>query len=218
LAATLCFVSIAGCGGGEKSERVEQQVRGKVKKALKEAQQKTGNHDARAAFEMALQEAQKWDSKARLYQIEGKNNLQSDGTALMWTAYFATQEDPENVPSEERGKKLVVLMMPGNVIRVQKKETPEEKSWIVKCHAFLPDDWMDSGEAFSKCHAALKDKHGAEAEAGRAKHLILHSYAYYTPGGSGWQRKPAWELSVDIAGSPASAEVHAVTGEILEVK
>jgi len=218
LAATFSLACILNCGGGEKNERIEQRVREEVKEKMKKAEQKKGAHDARSAFQMALEEARKWDSDARLYQLEGEKNLKPDGTAMMWTAYFAVQEDPEDTPAREQGQKLVVLMMQQKMIKAESKEAPEEISWTTPCHAFLPDDWMNSREAYSGCLTALKEKHGTEMDGGRVEHLVLHSYAYYTPGGTGWQRKPAWELSADISGTPTSVEIHAVTGEVLEVK
>ena len=69
--------------------------------------------DARAANDMASKEAKKWDSTAKLYQLEGKDTLSSNGTAKQWTAYFAVREDPENSPSKKHSKKFVVLMLGG---------------------------------------------------------------------------------------------------------
>jgi len=40
----------------------------------------------------------------------------------------------------------------------------------------------------------------------------------YTGSETGWKHQPAWRLSLYINRSPISAQVHAVTGEVLEVK
>jgi hypothetical protein len=216
----LCLASglivLAGCGGGEKSDRVEEKVRQEVAEKMNKAEQQAGELDAYAAHELARPEADTWDRAARLYRIEGEKNLQPDGTAMMWTAHYAVQEDPENTPSRDQGKKLVVLMMQGKLIKAESKETQQEIGWTTECHLFLPESWMNSDQAYEKCFAALKDTHGAEMDkAGKFRiDCLARSYRQ----GGEWVRIPAWELSCTIGGSPAAAQIHAVTGEVLEVK
>jgi hypothetical protein len=215
-ALSMGLIGLIGCGGGEKSDRAEKKIRQEVAEKMEQAEQQTGELDAYAAHEMALPEAQKWEQAARLYRIEGEKNLQPDGTALMWTAYYAVQEDPENAPSRDQGKKLVVLMMQGRIIKAKKKETQQEIAWTTECHLFLPEGWMNSDQAYAKCFAALKEKHGETME--KAQKFRIDCVARRYRQGRDWIRKPAWELSCSIDGSPAAAQIHAVTGEVLEVK
>jgi len=210
------LIVLGGCGGGEQSDRVEKKIRQEVAEKMEKAEQQTGELDAFAAHALALLEAQKWDRTSRLYRIEGEKNLQPDGTAMMWTAYYAVQEDPENAPSRDQRKKLVVLMMQGRIIKAEKKETQQEIGWTTECHLFLPEDWMNSDQAYAKCFAALKEKHGETMD--KAQNFRIDCVARHYRQGSGWVRTPAWELSCSIDGSPAAAQIHAVTGEILEVK
>jgi hypothetical protein len=226
LGLALGLIALAGCGGEDKSggekgdrlqtDRVEKKIREEVAEKMRQAEQQAGELDAYAAHELARPEADTWDPAARLYRIEGEKNLQPDGTAMMWTAYYAIQEDPENAPSRDQGKKLVVLMMQGRIMKAEKKETQQEIAWTTECHRFLPENWMNSDQAYSKCFAALKEKHGAEME--KAGKFRIDCVARNYRQGSDWVRTPAWELSCSIDGSPAAAQIHAVTGEVLEVK
>jgi hypothetical protein len=75
---------------------------------------------------------------------------------------------------------------------------------------------MNSGQAYEKCLAALKNKHGAEADNARDLRLSCAGREYYESGH--WVTKPVWEFSCGIGGSPAHAHIHAVTGEVVEVK
>jgi len=209
-------ILLAGCGGGEKSDRVEKKIRRDVAEKMKKAEQQAGELDAYTAHELARPEANKWDRAARLYKIDGSKNLQPDGTAMMWTAYYAVREDPENTPSRDAGKKLVVLMMQGKLIKAESKETREDIAYTPDCYLYLPEGWMNSDQAYGKCFAALKEKHGEKTDT--AGKFRIDCVARQYRQGREWIRKPVWELSCSIGGSPAYAQIHAVTGEVLEVK
>lgn len=172
--------------------------------------------DDRAAVNMAQKEAKKWDSKAKLYSLEGEESLKPDGTAKQWTAYFAVREDQDNTPSREHGKKFVVLMLGGKIVSAEKKETPEDISYTKDCHAFLPDNRMSGKEAFDKCLTALENKYGDKVDVSTAKRIECFVKQFYTP--PNWINKPTWRLTLEIDGRPASATIHAQTGEVLEVK
>ena len=225
----LIFIILIACSSGDKTaeksltkdkvlpanaERVRKFITDKMKRIEKNI--KVMN--AREAFKLAKKEARKWDSNARLYEIEGKDKLVPEGTAVQWLVYFATREDPEKTPGREQGKKFVVIVLDNRVVSAEKKETPNEIKYTAECHAFLPDNWMKSGDAYSKCFAAIKDKYSSEADNGEPRFLVCRSNEYRAPGGSGWERKPAWALSFKIGNIYARADIHAITGEVLKVK
>lgn len=216
LGLTAALILLAGCGGGEKSDRVKEKVRQEVAEKMRQAEQQTGELDARAAHELARPKAHGWDRAAHLYKIDGSKNLEPDGTALMWTAYYAVREDPENTPSRDAGKKLVVLIMQGKIIKAESKETQQDIAYTPDCYLFLPENWMNSDQAYEKCFAALKEKHGAEME--KAAKFRIDCVARQYRQGREWIRKPVWELSCAIGGAPAWAQIHAVSGEVLDVK
>lgn len=233
----LCCVAIIGCGKKQDETKEQtpsaaqappppapapnmenqEQAREYIKQQMAQMEARTEVMDAKTAYALALPEAQKWDAQAKLYQIKGEKKLTPDGSAAMWTAYFATRTDPRNTPRREHGKKCTVLMMDGRVMKVSPKETPEDISYSAACHAFLPDDRLNSKEALAKCLAALKDKHGAAADNAELKRLICSSKEFSAAGGSGGEEKPVWELSASINGSSASVIIHAVTGGVMEV-
>ena len=169
--------------------------------------------DAKAAYALALTDARKWDAQAKLYQLKGEKKLTPDGTAAMWSAYFATQTDDRNTPSREQGKKCTVLMMDARVMKVSPKETPEDIKFSAPCRAFLPDEKLNSKEALAKCLAGLKEKHGAAVDNAELKRLICTSKS-----GSGSEYQPASELNASINGSSATAVIHAATGKLMEVQ
>jgi len=210
------LIVLAGCGGGEKSDRVEKKIRRDVAEKMKQAEQQAGELDAYAARDLARPEADKWDRAARLYKIDGSKNLQPDGRAMMWTAYYAIREDPENTPSRDAGKKLVVLMMQGKLMKAESKETQQDIAYTPDCYLYLPEDWMNSDQAYEKCFAALKEQHGEKMDTADTFRIDCVARQYRQ--GREWIRKPVWELSCAIGGAPAYAQIHAVTGEVLEVK
>ena len=166
--------------------------------------------DAKGAYALAVTEAKKWDAQAKLYQLKGEKKLTPDGTASMWTAYFAIQTDARDTPRQEQGKKLTVLMSDGRVMKVSPKETPDDIKFSAPCRAFLPDERLNSKEALAKCLAGLKEKHGAAADSSEIKRLI------YTSEESDAGYKPVWELNASVNGSSASAVIDAVTGDVIE--
>ena len=238
LVAAIVIISMIGCGGGtgkqgpadqqeteqevkkkgkqESDEEIRKKVLEQVQKKMKEAEENIKVMDAEKAYELALKEADKWDKDAKLYYLEGEKTLEPDGTAKQWTAYFAVREDPQNTPGREQGKKLVVLMNDARIMSVEAKETPDDISYTQDCYMFLPDGWMDSETAYGKCMDALKEKHGDDVENGEAQRLICRTGEFYI--NRKWVVIPAWELGMKYKDSYPSAEIHAVTGEILEVK
>ena len=168
--------------------------------------------DAKAAYALALAEAKKWDVQSKLYQLKGDKKLTPEGTASMWTAYFATQIDESNTPRQEQGKKLTVLMSDGRVMKVSPRETPEDIKFSAPCRAFLPGETLNSKEALAKCLAGLKGKHGAAADSAELKRIIYTS----RDNGAGYQ--PVWELNASVNGSSASAIIDAVTGDVLSAR
>ena len=98
----------------------------------------------------------------------------------------------------------------------QKKETPDDISYTKDCRAFLPKDRMSSASAYSKCFDALKEKYGDKVKDAAPERLECFSGEYYIS--SKWVIKPTWRLTLEMEGSPVSAAVHALTGEVLEVK
>jgi hypothetical protein len=220
---------IIGCGGeGEESPsqtastkaqdvpKDAEQMREAIKEKMKRMQDRIKEMTAEDAHKTALEEALQWDKSAKLYYLVGEDTLKSDGTAKKWSAYFAVQEDPDNTPSREHGKKFVVLMMGGRIVDMGKKETPEEISYTTKCHAFLPNNWMSCEDSHARCFAALKEKYGDKVESAKPERLVLLSGRYYKA--PKWEIKPTWRLTMDLNGSPVSASIHAITGEVLEVK
>ncbi len=223
---------IVGCSGGDKAPssgdekaaaadtksipRDQEQIKRFVQSKMKKMQDKIKDINEKTAVNMAQKEAKKWDSKAKLYSLEGEEFLKPDGTAKHWTAYFAVREDPDNTPRSEQGKKFVVLMLGGKTVRMEKKETPKEISYTKECHAFLPDGRMSGKAAYDKCFAALKEKYGDKADTKAAKRLECFSGQYYIS--SKWIIKPTWRLTLEIDNHPVSAAIHALTGEVLRVK
>jgi len=225
---------LIGCSGGSKQgpgdqedsqqgteQESEEEIRKKVMEEVKKKMEKMEDEievmDAHTAYELALKEADKWDKDAHLYYLEGEKDINPDGTAKQWTAYFAVREDPQDTPGREQGKKLVVLMQDAQVMRVESKEDPEDISYTQDCYQFLPDDWMDSESGYAKCLDALREKHGDDVDNGKPQHLKVRTAEYYKSG-DGWIIKPAWQLSYKTGDNYQNAEVHAVTGEVLEVK
>jgi len=188
----------------------EEQAREFIKQQMAQMEARIEVMDAKAAYALALPEAKKWDAQARLYQLKGEKKLTPDGTASMWTAYFATQTDARNTPRSEQGKKLTVLMSDGRVMKVNPKETPEDIKFSAPCYAFLPDEKLNSKEALAKCIAGLKSKHGTAADSAELKRLIYTS----KQDDSGY--KPVWELNTSINGSAATAVINAVTGMVMD--
>ncbi len=182
----------------------QAQARAYIQQQMAQMEARVAVMDAKAAYALALPEAQKWDAQAKLYQLKGEKKLTAEGTASMWTAYFATQTDARNTPRREQGKKCTVLMSDGRVMKVSKRETPEDISSSAPCRAFLPADWLNSAEVLTKCLAALKGEHGAAADNAELKRLICSS-----------EESPVWKLSASVDGSSASATIGAVTGEVL---
>ena len=230
----LCCVAICGCGKKEDEAKEPtpsvaqappppsapapnmgdpEKAREYIQQQMAQMEARTAVMDAKAAFALALTEAKKWDAQAKLYQLKGEKKLTPDGTAAMWSAYFATGVDAKDVPSQERGKKCTVLMMDGRVMKVSPKETPEDIKWSAPCHAFLPDGRLNSKEAITKCLAALKGKHGAAVDNAELKRMICSSKAF-----SDGEETPVWELSASVNGSSASVVIHAVTGKVIEVQ
>lgn len=231
----LCCVAIVGCG--KKQDETEEptpsavqtppapastpaappnmndqeQAKAYIQQQMAQMETQTAVMDAKAACALALPEAKKWDAQAKLYQLKGEKKLTAEGTAAMWTAYFATQADARNTPRREQGEKCMVLMTDGRVMKVDKRETPEDISSSAPCRAFLPDSRLNSNEALAKCLAALKDKRGAAVDSAELKRLICSS----EESGSGGEESPVWKLSASVDGFSASAIVHAVTGEVL---
>ena len=231
LAMIICFgcLFVFGCGGGGKEKTSEipsvdakdtaknaAQVKRFVQDKMKKMEDKVKAMNAGSAYKMARKEAKKWNKAARLYELKGEQSLKPDGTAKQWTAYFAVKEDPENTPSREQGKKFVVLMLGGRIVDMQKKETPDEIAYAADCHAFLPDGWMSGQDAFTRCFAVLKDKYGDKADAAKAKRLLCRNGEYFIS--SKWEIIPTWMLSMEMDGSPVSAAIHALNGEVLKVK
>ena len=234
----LCCIAIVGCG--KKEDRVEEQTPSTVqepspptgrapsppappanmedreqameyiRQQMEQMEARTEVMDAEAAYALASPAAKKWDPRARLYQLKGEKKLTPDGTAAMWTAYFAVRTDARSTPSREGGKKLTVLMMSGRVMKVSPKETPEDISYAADCYAFLPDQRLNSKEALAKCLAALKEERGAAVDSAELKRLICSNREL------DGEETPTWELSASIDGSPASVHIHAVTGEVLD--
>ncbi len=165
--------------------------------------------DATAAYALALVEAKKWDGQAKLYQLKGDKKLTPDGTASMWTAYFATQIDDRNTPRQEQGKKLTVLMSDGRVMKVSAKETPDDIKFSAPCRAFLPGEKLNSKETLAKCLAGLKAKHGAAADSAELKRIIYTS----RDNDAGYQ--PVWELNASVNGSSATVVIDAVSGDVI---
>jgi len=231
----LCITMILGClfitacGGGEKEEtKAQEPAKTKtVPKTRKEAaklaqekfkkmQERTEAQDAQAAYEMAVKEAKNWDNSAQLYYLEGEKDLKSEGTAKHWTAMFALKAEPQNIPSKERGEKFVVVMMGGNIVQKEKKEAPQDVSYTKPCHAFLPDNWMSSKEAYTQCYAALEDEYGSEISSAVPQRLECLSGQYYIS--SKWEIIPTWRLTMKTKEKPVSAAIHAVNGEVLKIK
>jgi len=223
------FLFVVGCGGGGEESPAEQaqekavnvsgdaeQIRQAVKEKMKRMQDRIEEMTAADAHEMAQEEALKWDMSAKLYYLEGEDALKRDGTAKKWSAYFAVQEDADSTPSRDHGKKFVVLMMGGRIVSMEKKETPDEISYTKECHAFLPENWMSAAEAYTRCFEALNEKHEERADGAIPERIELLGGEYYVA--SKWIVKPTWRLTLDAAGSPLSASIHAVSGEVLEVK
>ncbi|MBN2316352.1 MAG: hypothetical protein JXM79_20665 [Sedimentisphaerales bacterium] len=226
----LCCVAIAGCGKKEDEPKEQtptvaqtpppppprvpnaanpEQMREYLKQQMAQMEAKTKVMNAKTAYAMALPEAKKWNAQAKLYEIEGEKKLTPDGTAAMWTAHFATQTDTRDTPSEKQGKKCTVLMSDGEVVRVYRKETPEDISYAAECYAFLPEERLNSTEAIAKCLAALKDKHGAGVDNAELTRLIYTS----RENDAGYQ--PVWELNASVNGSSATVVIDAATGEVI---
>lgn len=165
--------------------------------------------DARAAYALALTEAKKWDVQSKLYQLKGDKKLTPDGTASMWTAYFATQIDESNTPRQEQGKKLTVLMSGGRVMKVSAKETPEDIKFSAPCRTFLSGDKLNSKDALAKCITGLKANHGAAADSAELKRIIYTS----RDNGAGYQA--VWELNASVNGSSATVVIDAATGDVI---
>lgn len=217
---------VTGCGGGKEAsspggvdaqskvlpkdaEKIKSAVLNKMKKIQEGIKEFTGE----AAYELALAEAKKWDRAAQVYYLEGDDSLKPDGTAKKWRAYFAVSEDPEN---GVQGKKFIVLMQGGKVVLAEKKETQDEISYTTDCRQFLPEDRMSGQDAYGKCLAALKDKYGAGMDSFVPERIDCYGAEYYIS--SRWEVKPTWKLTMEKDGSPISAAVHAVSGEVLKVK
>lgn len=195
-------------------DRIAQHVRERMK-ALEGS---LGVMDSRAAVDIAMREARKWDRSARLYRLDGEDKLTSDGTARKWRAYFAVREDPPDTPRREQGKKFIAIVMAGKVVSANPEETPEDISHTAECTAFLPPDRMDATAAFIRCYAALKDRLGDDADRGSPERLECLQADFYEGAEKGWVGKPAWRLTLDMQGSPVSAMIHAKTGEVVVKK
>ena len=217
---------VTGCGGGKEAsstggvdaqskvlpkdaEKIKSAVLNKMKKMQDGIKEFTGE----AACELALAEAKKWDRAAQVYYLEGEDSLKPDGTAKNWRANFAISEDPEN---GKQGKKFVVLMLGGKVVRMEKKETPDEIAYTTDCRAFLPGNRMSGDAAYEKCLEALKAKYGNGMDGAVPDRLECLSGEYYIS--SKWVIKPTWRLTMQMDGSPISAAIQAVSGEVLVVK
>jgi len=233
-----CLGMTAACGGGEKSaddaaataeavrtadeaiaggdvqtpdrpmpddpEKIREYIAGKMEAMEK----KVGDMDARAAEKLALAAAREWDAGARLYQLEGEERLKPEGTAMKWSANFAVREDPEHQRSTERGKKYIVLMMDHKVMSEHVYEGPDKVKHKGPCRSFLPDNRLTAADAYERCFVALAEKHGADADAAAPNRLTCF----------GRQGYAHWELSMKLNGSPISAQIDSVTGEVLKVK
>jgi hypothetical protein len=200
----------------EVDEDVRQKVLEQVQQKMKEAEESIDVMDANAAYELALKEANKWNKDAKLYYLEGEDDIREDGSAKQWTAYFALREDPQNTPGREQGEKLVVLMLDARVMDVEEKTDPEDIAYTQDCYQFLPEDWMDSKSAYEKCIDVLKTEYGDEVDNGESRRLVCRPAEYYIS--RKWIIKPTWELSYKMGDIYASAKIHAVTGEVLEIK
>ena len=188
----------------------EEQAREFIKQQMAQMEARIEVMDAKAAYALALPEAKKWDAQAKLYQLKGEKKLTPDGTASMWTAYFATQTDARDTPRSEQGKKLTVLMSDGRVMKVSPKETPDDIKFSAPCYSFLPGEKLDSKEALAKCLAALKSEHGTAADSAELKRLI------YTSEQEDSGYKPVWELNASVNGSSATAVINAVAEMAME--
>ncbi len=231
----LCSVVITGCSKkqgevdepGEKTEQTEQapsavqtppplpedmgdqeQARKYIQEQMAQMEARTAVMDAKAAYALALPEAQKWDAQAKLYQLKGEKKLSPDGSAAMWTGYFAVRTDSRDTPRAEQGKKCTVLMTDGRVMKVKARESAEDIKFSAPCHAFLPAEWLNSKETLALCLAALREKQGGVMNGVEFKRLICS--IENINGGT-----PVWTLSAGVGGANASVEIHAVTGEVL---
>jgi hypothetical protein len=185
----------------------QEKAREYIQQQMAQMEARVAVIDAKAAYALALPEAQKWDAQAKLYQLKGEKKLTAAGTAAMWSAYFAVQTDARDTPRSEQGKKCTVLVTDGRVVKVDKRETPEDIKFSAPCYAFLPADWLNSAEVLTKCLAALKDKRGAGVDNAELKRLICSS-----------EDSPVWKLSASVDGSSASATIDAVTGQVQEAR
>lgn len=223
-----CFL-ISACGGG-KTENTstssadasktapedKEQIKRLVEERVKQAEKRIKDMDGQAAYDMALQEAEKWDANARLYYLKGEEGLTGEGTAKQWTVNFALREDPQNTPSREQGKKFVVLILGGRIMQAEKKESPEDISYTSPCYAFLPENWMSAQDAYTQCLDALKAEYGSGAAHATPKRIECFIGQYYQP--PDWKLIPNWRLSMEMEGKPISAAIHAESGEVLEIK
>lgn len=223
-----CFL-ISACGGG-KTENASisstdasqtapkdmEKIKRLVEERVKQAEKRTKDLDGQAAYDMASQEAKKWDANARLYYLKGEEGLTSKGTAKQWTVNFALREDSQNSPSRDHGKKFVVLILGGRIMQAEKKESPEDISYTSPCYAFLPENWMSAQEAYTQCLDALKDEYGSGAARASSKRIECFTGQYYQP--PEWKLIPNWRLTMEMEGKPISAAIHAESGKVLEIK
>jgi hypothetical protein len=226
----LCCVAITGCGKKEDEAKEQtppvaqtppppapvpdmgdqEKAREYIQQQMAQMEARVAVMDAKAAYALALAEAKKWDAQAKLYQLKGEKKLTPDGTASMWTAYFATQTDASNTPRQEQGKKLTVLMSDGRVMKVSPKETPDDIKFAAPCRAFLPVEKLNSKETLAKCIAGLKSKHDTAADSAELKRLIYTS----RDNDAGYQ--PVWELNASVNGSSATIVINAATGMVMD--
>ena len=233
-------MSLVACGGGDDDEddandQLGEQIAEQMgdlsddqkemledmQQQMEEAQEAMEDIDAKSAVELALPEALKWDSAARVYQVDTDKALLPDGTSSMWRVYFAVREDSPDTPSDQHGKKFFVMVMDGKIIDMEAWETPDEISSRAECYLFVPDDWMNSDDAYTQCIEALEGIYGADVDTGVVSHMSCYGGAeYYLEGPSGrqWETIPTWVLSYKIGDTYARAEIHSVTGEVLELK
>jgi hypothetical protein len=195
------------------SKRHQEQMNN-LKKKMKAMEQKPRAVNAWEAAQIALETAKKWDKDAKLYCLEGEKGLLANGSAKMWTAYFATKVDSET-DGKNTNHKYVIIVFEGRVMKSELHDTPEKIVHVKDCPGLLPDDIIDSEEAILRCQVAIGGKYKSTMDEAVLSTITCRMAPVE---GSPGTFQPEWKLNMKIKEEYVRVAVHGVTGNPLSVK
>jgi len=166
--------------------------------------------NARDAYTMAQIKAKKWNPEAKLFQMLGRDT-KINGTAGIWQMFFATKLD------EREGNistKYMVTVKGGRISEFQKIE-------LGVYTGFLPDNWIDSTEAYPICINALIIKYQEVLNTYRMNSFVLQCYdPYYTPLQEVTISKgdSCWMLQFNIESKLKQIFIDAIDGNVIAIE